>query len=153
MKTVQRGPVFETNSSSTHSITIAGSSKHPRGTLRVDDQGVCRVHPGEFGWEWEEYSDAATKAAYCLTYAKSGDHRDREEMLRRAVLDEVAGCREVAFVPIGSEWHPWGYIDHQSLDEHDVCGPAFASEETLREFIFNTGSILRTGNDNERGPW
>lgn len=153
MKTVTRGPVFETSSSSTHSITIVANSRRPRDTLRVDDLGVCRVHPGEFGWEWEEYSDAATKAAYCLTYAKERKSSEYEEMLLAAIQAELPACRTVEFVPQDAEYYHWGYIDHQALDEEAVCQPAFASVETLREFIFNTGSVLRTGNDNERGPW
>jgi len=59
------------------------------------------------------------------------------------VIEEVTGATEVLFNLSDS------YIDHQS---HDVVGKAFESKETLKEFIFNPKSVLRTGNDNDETP-
>ncbi len=121
---VTRNKVFETNSSSTHSLSIAGG-EYKAEAFPIDN-GICRVHPGEFGW------DVCT------------------QMLIN-VLKAETGC-EVEFVPIPrTEWsfYEWGYIDHQShFGGSDACGCAFESEGKLRDFIFNHESILMTDNDN-----
>lgn len=130
---VTRHAVFETNSSSTHSISIAGDGECSD-TLAVEG-GICEVWEGEFGWEEETYNDAATKASYCLTFAKHNEHH--LAMLRR-VIQEHTGADEVRFMGDG-------YIDHQSSD---VALEAFASDDTLAAFIFNPHSGLTTDNDN-----
>lgn len=170
MKSVRKG-VFETNSSSTHSISISDTVQI-NDTIGIDENGVCHIHCGEFGWEVEEYNDSSSKAAYCLTYLKMasmtpGDRKvmsitdDTLESLNISeymknfytVIKEVTGAKEVRFVP---ECEPdpkdpqsdycWGYIDHQSFE---VCEEAFyAPSENLKNFIFNKNSILITDNDN-----
>ena len=133
--------VFETNSSSSHSISICHGQLTD--TLGVDENGVCEIYPGEFGREVVEYNDAAEKASYCLTYAKClGEDKDYPEMLAQ-VIKKHLGCKEVQLCAMqdGS----WGYIDHQSFD---VCAEAFESEESLIDFIFCQESELKTDNDN-----
>jgi len=157
MKTVTRAGVFETNSSSTHSICIAKDKALILDKLPLDEEGVCRVYPGEFGWEEREYNDAATKASYCLTHVKSrpnyglGTGSD-EEMLLSAVIAQGTDAKQVLFVPQGQDYEgkdDWGYIDHQSIENDGGAGePAFASGEILFNFIFNPASSLITDNDN-----
>jgi hypothetical protein len=150
-----RQKAFETNSSSAHSITIAAGDFVPD-TLYVDDAGVCEIHSGEFGWEIEDYYDAATKAAYCLTWLKSMSNPDEDEEMFVKVIKEMTGAKEVRFVPAFTDetksqfdfWQ-WGYIDHQSgPGEGGALCEAWASEEALKSFIFNTSSVLHTDNDN-----
>lgn len=158
MKVTRHG-VFETNSSSTHSIAIKGG-KYVLDKIPVED-GVCRIYPGEYGWEEEEYYDAATKASYCLTHlwsAKEGQDgykvtpekfASREAMLRD-VIQKATGAEKVEFIEgDDDDYHKRGYIDHQSIEGDGGAGePAWASEESLRDFIFNDNSVLRTDNDN-----
>lgn len=140
-----RPGVFETNSSSTHSICISGDSNCVLDTLYMENETVD-IFSGEFGWEVEQYNDAPTKAAYCLTYIKSHDNNENEEKMLRKVIQEVTGAKTINFVPDGKDsFYKWGYIDHQS---EDVCGEAFESEEKLKAFIFNPHSYLITDNDN-----
>jgi hypothetical protein len=161
-----RRSVFETNSSSTHSISIA-SGAETLDTLPVEYDGVCRIFPGEFGWGVETHTDAATKASYALTWAMScedyhvwsaaggrseetvGNKEEALAMLRE-VIQEATGCREVVFVG-GEEGDddPWGYIDHQSIEGDGGPGKqAFATKQTLRDFIFKPASQLHICNDN-----
>jgi hypothetical protein len=139
--TVTRRGVFETNSSSTHSVTIVqGVGDFVPDTLPMLD-GVCVVYPGEFGWEEEDYNDAATKASYALTYARYRDSLELLEMLTE-VLREGTGVQCVEFRPASAdEDYKWGYIDHQSLD---CAQEVFESVDTLRAFIFNPASTLST---------
>jgi len=146
MKSVTRQGIFETNSSSTHSLSIAGGEYAPDGF--PIQNGKCCVYPAEFGWEEDRHYDAATKASYCLVYAKTaaGDRQTACETMLRDVLTEATG-KPVRFIsdPPGVHIYEWGYIDHQSSD---VCAEAFASKETLRDFIFDPASVLITDNDN-----
>ena len=146
MNEVRRVGVFETNSSSTHSISIVG------GEFTTDhlpiDGGVCAIYPGEFGWDVETFYDAATKASYLLTYAKgAGTASDGLlDMLHRVVAAEMGVA--VEFCPMAG-YYDWGYIDHQSgIGGSDVGADAFASEDAMRAFIFNRASYLHTDNDN-----
>lgn len=151
---VTRTAVFETNSSSTHSISIEGGDYEPD-VFPIHD-GVCEVHPGEFGWERHTFHTPEMKASYCLTYVKASvrlypgtDEGDaaKAQMLKDVLKAETG--REVEFIPIpktDSHSYEWGYIDHQSSD---VCGRAFESKESLRDFIFNPKSALVTANDND----
>ena len=151
METKIRRSVFETNSSSTHSIAIVEGDFSPD-FLPVKD-GVCEIHTGEFGWEVEDYYDAATKAAYCLTWLKQQETRkeDEEQMLIDVIMENT-GAKGVRFIPAFTletkgEWdfYQWGYIDHQSENEPAL---AFKSKKTLAAFIFNPESGLHTDNDN-----
>lgn len=150
MPSVTRHKVFETNSSSTHSICITPGDFKPDTFYRTDN-GTLRLLPGEFGWEQESYRDPWSKASYCLTYVKTGGDPDgsREAMLREVLEKEVG---KVDFIPFGCDpidGNDWGYIDHQShIGHRDACGEAFKSKESLRAFIFNPNSILVTDNDN-----
>lgn len=65
-----RKNIFETNSSSTHSVTINGKDKYEWDALSgyVDDEdGKIHVELGEFGWGYDEYEDAYMKLSYLLT--------------------------------------------------------------------------------------
>ena len=149
MRVIRRA-MFETNSSSTHSITI--DRKWPpskMGKIHVEPDGVCYVYPGEFGWGVEEFRDAAAKASYCYTFATTvAAEEEGKALLDRLakLIREQTGCSEVKFCVLRREGEEnRGYIDHQSKD---VAREAFENDETLRDFIFNPDSILRIDNDN-----
>lgn len=139
MPKVMRKSVFETNSSSTHSICIS-ESKCVMDKLPFEEDGTTIfIHPGEFGWEVEDYFDAATKASYCMMFATTVDPDGGYDRMLQEVIKEETGAKMVLFV------EGEGYIDHQS---HDVAREAFKSKEALRNFIFNPNSRLHTDNDN-----
>ena len=149
---VIRQSIFETNSSSTHSICIADKSSIID-TLPIGPDGICRIYPGEFGWEEEIYHDAITKASYCLTHLKNrglsdSDRLHREQMLLD-VIKNVTKAKRVEFMEYDDDYYKWGYIDHQSIENNGGAGePVFSSRESLYNFIFNPKSILVTDNDN-----
>ena len=82
------------------------------------------------------------------TGEKVGNKEESLAMLRQ-VIQKGTGCREVEFVGGDGEFHSWGYIDHQSIEDDGGPGKeAFASAEKLRDFIFAKQSFIRTDNDN-----
>lgn len=78
MKRVIRRGVFETNSSSTHSVSIVGKNDYTH-TIDVNDLPTPRdlvvdrrynkviTHFGEFGWGPLVYNDPAVKLSYLIT--------------------------------------------------------------------------------------
>jgi len=137
----KRTNVFETNSSSSHSISIASSGTLD--TLEMDENATITLNGGQFGWGYDEYCDALTKANYCAVDC----HKDsRMEQMLIDVIMEHTGCREVV-LNIETDWNSgnWSYIDHQS---QGTSHEAFCDKETLKQFIFNPNSWLIIDNDN-----
>lgn len=142
-KTIRKS-VFETNSSSTHSITL-GKGDFEISKKGLDVEGnIVRIYSGEFGWGPEKFNDAATKASYALTWAKGQVAEEHYLSMLRDVIEKVTGC-EVVFYHCFDEDYSWGYIDHRSSN---VGAEVFGSEEVLKNFIFNPNSVLRVDNDN-----
>ena len=65
MKQVRRS-VFETNSSSTHSITIT-HGKISNNDIHVDRDGYIHTELGDFGWEVCDYRGQAERLSYLVT--------------------------------------------------------------------------------------
>ena len=135
MINIRKG-LFETNSSSSHSIVISEDTDGILDTITPDENGAITLIGGEFGWEWLRYNDALTKANYCAVDCNN----DQDRLNRLAeVIKEHTGAREVIF-ELGKS-----YIDHESVGTtRDAC----IDKETLKNFIFNSKSWLFTGNDN-----
>ena len=152
-----RKNVFETNSSSSHSLTMSQVDIAPQPF--ADDilrKGSITLSKNEYGWEYYRYYDPIGKAEYLMTQLFEGDtpsgspsstaremreENDRFDMLCR-VIEEHTG------VAVYVEPNSSGYIDHQSVGH---CLEAFESEETLKKFLFSPESYIQTGNDNS-GP-
>lgn len=140
MKNIRVG-VFETNSSSTHSISIVANSSGILDSLLPNEEDAIFLTGGEFGWEWQKYNDALTKANYCAVDAQ--DDYAKSCMLVD-VISEHTGVKKV-ILQVDSN----GYIDHQSVG---TTNEIFESSDKLKHFIFDKNSWLFTGNDNEDEP-
>ena len=167
MKRQIRRNVFESNSSSMHSLSISVNDVWD--TLEVDEfENKVVTEFGEFGWEICNYRDAATKLSYIVTMLVEthSDCCSMEELEEtedfqwiNSTVAEYCNCDGIVInnnITYGGEYE-WngkiwkysdhdGYIDHQSvmkikelLDEYGC---------TMEEFIFNTGVVLHTDNDN-----
>lgn len=148
-----RQSAFETNSSSSHSITVSDDSSYDLMDLSLvpDQDGVITLNGQSFGWEWRRYNDAMTKAVYCAV--DNGKDEDTEEddeknnsykNLIKEVIKEQTGAKKVVFNISDDD-----YIDHQSVGtSYEVR----QTKESLRNFIFNKNSWLFTGNDNTEAP-
>lgn len=138
MKTI-RNKVFETNSSSTHSISLVyGECVRDEEMIdRTDfNNPVINLTGGQFGWEIKTYYDALTKANYCAV-----DFYDSEESteLLKETIEEFMG------VPVEIKVYDDSYIDYQS---RGIAREELYAKEELRNFIFNPNSYLHTDNDN-----
>ena len=152
-----RNNVFETNSSSSHSLTMVQGdivpTPLPHSTLRA---GVLVLHKGEYGWEWYRYYDTQAKAAYLFTQLFHDDIPDGDIVTVTAQLREDDArfdmlCRVIeAYTGVIVQAAPGssGYVDHESTGNGLEV---FESDETLRQFLFSSESYIETGNDNS-GP-
>lgn len=142
--------VFETNSSSTHSITVMGGANGIYDTLPVDDNGTVYLTGGEFGWGWEKFSDAITKANYAAVDVFSDPVKS--QMLKEVIMEHT-GAKEVIFN--FTKNYDDDINDNQSYIDHQSVGTSFSAfkdKQTLKNFIFGVDSWLFTGNDNEDPP-
>lgn len=162
MRTIRAG-VFETNSSSTHSLVISGHGDIDT-QYTINGDGLLEIHPYRFGWEWEEYTAAWIKLTYIYLYIKdwvmgnrgyrTPDPDSPYMKLLEDVCKEQTGCVGLIEIPDDDDgFYPLGYIDHQSVEDRDLDYLFENDGQSLRDFIFNKNSILKTGNDNEDGPW
>ena len=161
MKQIRRG-VFETNSSSTHSVTIDHSKGLSTNYLYVSEDGYVHAEFGEFGWEVWNYTDQETRLSYLLTMARclNGcnescyDDVTNEEDIKNfietrdfdrinEVVAEYANCKGLWLDPSD------GYIDHQSREDYRTLDDFLHEYNTdIKEFIFGAGVTLHTDNDN-----
>lgn len=135
----KRVSVFETNSSSSHSIHISDEIALYDTTLIPNTEGIIELEGGEFGWEWARFNDAKTKANYAAVL-ESGANR---ELLIKAIKEQT-GAKEVVF-----KTGEWSYIDHESVNLISEID----SVEKMKNWIFNPNTWLVTGNDNSKGPF
>lgn len=146
-----RQNVFETNSSSTHSITISETymdGVFMDNSLIPNEMGELIFNTGTFGWEVCDYNDAHTKATYLAMYASKYWPKDKVGgqtlgSILKSVLKKQTGAKRVAFDFEGYDT----YIDHQSVENKNFHW-VFETPERIRQFIFNPKSVLHTDNDN-----
>lgn len=153
-----RQSVFETNSSSSHSMTMKkGDLVDQPFTKEELRDGVVKIYVQEYGWEQYRYYNPKNKLSYLLTQITSGDLPDgdshqitsslietneRFAMLSQ-IVKEYCGCE--LLVQPGS-----GYVDHESVG--NGCH-LFRDIEELKLFIFSKDSYIETGNDNSPMNW
>lgn len=143
MSTKIRQGVFETNSSSTHSICIAKDAK-----LSIPKS--LHFDFGEFGWEYDTLDSVEQKASYLYT----GLYHNRREADAKKIVEMLTEKGIKIFVEeptyrgdIGSQYFDSGYVDHgDELNEFldDIC----TDENKLLRFLFSDFSFIITGNDN-----
>ena len=128
--------VFETNSSSTHSLEIGSGYLIDSSDLNLNEDNNLVIELGQFGWEWETYTHFEDLASYVFTAIKS------DESLTRELISLIKFNYPIINEIIISDCD-YSYVDHGS--EHIEGMDA----SDLFDFIFTQGSELETGNDND----
>lgn len=157
MKLQIRQGCFETNSSSSHSLTISSRGNYSYGAIPVfrefynekedkEYKNAVVLTGGEFGWGVDYYQDSLTKANYLAVMLKNYNIGDLE--MFESLLKEETGAEQIIY-DFTDDWDSsnFSYIDHQSADSYTV-EEAYSSKENLKNFIFNRESILIIDNDN-----
>lgn len=168
MKTTIRRGVWETNSSSVHTLSVINESdvkKYPEKVV---------FGSGEFGWENQIYTNTASKAAYIWEILNYMNYYREEYDECKDVLEIIKkikktltknGIKPVFEFPNdtickndnGTVYHYFvnkkgkgdgGYVDHP--DEAVGFVRELADDpKKLLNFLFDKKSWIRTGNDNQ----
>lgn len=145
MRQIRNG-VFETNSSSTHSIAIPKS---------CDNVNYVSFHIDEFGWEWREADPE--DYFYTAIYETSNSASEVEEKIER--LKSILDSHGIGYRFGEVEYHIWhsdyankdylsldyGYIDHGNELKEFVDELLDDGDKLVR---FLSMGFVFTGNDN-----
>jgi hypothetical protein len=136
MKRQIRKGVFETNSSSTHSICIAKNVE-----LNIPDS--LHLEYGEFGWGEDSLQSVEEKASYLFTALMQLEKKEYfNELLKTLARNDVDVTYEA-----NSTASYGGYIDHGG-ELTEFLDDIFEDEKKLSNYLFSPLSFILTGNDN-----
>ena len=147
-----RSNIFETNSSSTHSICITsdrrGLSLPAKLTFRCD----------YFGWSWSELRTPGDKAAYLYASMLSLYPREEVNKMTAKITDALAKegvvCEfeEPEYKAYGSGrlYCENADVDHAGENEHAAfVKHTVNNKNRLLRYLFSENSFVLTGNDND----
>lgn len=140
MKTIRHN-TYETNSSSTHSITIDTENYK-----NIQVPATLTIPLGEFGWEFRKFNDFLSKASYFWTLALYNEEVN-DRMIRLAADHGL----DLQFAQSDGEFY---YVDHGSEHYYDWLkkNPELATDEGLWNFLINESCWIILGNDNSCDP-
>ena len=162
MRKVRRG-VFETNSSSTHSVSIRkGEVRDSYLTVNPEDNKV-HVEFGEYGWGYKSLRSQSERLSYLCTMlmmteasrANSVDDIFETEGFKQInnLIAEKCSCDGICFDD-KIQFKDWdidinGYIDHQSYEDYSSIQEFLNDYNTnIVDFVFNDGVTVIIDNDN-----
>lgn len=174
MKTIRRN-VFETNSSSTHSVSVSNknSSYCEDYCLNpfIDYDDKVHVRFGEFGWEIDSYGTPYGKLQYVVTMlaeTEGSKVSTLDEFFEtdgfKLINDAVADYCHCDGIWIDSDMkmncYEWNgtthiYLDHDGYIDHQSCETYNSVQDFLddygvdiTQFLFDSGVVIHTDNDN-----
>ena len=156
---------FVSNSSSSSFIIISSDGCTTQ-NIRTSDGVFILGEYGEveFGWQTEKYDDMYSKINFCYIQAKQINNQNYLDMLEKELKEQFPEINTILPI-ISDDWkcedtkisHPvdysdiqlrYGYIDHQSSSIESQNLNMFDSEESLKNFLFNSSSYIQNDNDN-----
>lgn len=145
MKQIRKN-VFETNSSSVHTLQISNDGLEPS-ELKLNKNGNIEIEFGEFEKDYRIYNTQYEKLQYLISFIayNYGYYYDLDELYEnydfitvRDAVCEYTGANNIIVV---GETQP--HIDHQSADE---CVIRLYKDEIIN-FVFNKFITLKTDCD------
>lgn len=160
MKITIREGVWETNSSSVHSISISNKGMR-KCKLKPKKDGYIHVKVRYWGTDLEYFPNQKDKLSYLLTCVAyltgcgngwadySNFYEDyRFKYIEEAVrhyYEETTGKYDCLGIKVDNLEK--AEIDHQSIPEYDVPFVNVWNEKSIQEFIFNSYISLKTDCD------
>lgn len=140
-----RNGMFETNSSSTHTIIVTDSKTEPG--LFVD------FAIGEFGWSFKKLTTINDKASYLYTIACENLCRDVYQDLYEILVKYGVKCSCSVPAVIRHESYgdylDNGYVDHAcDCEARNFVDRMLNHEHALIKYLFSEESFVVMGNDN-----
>ena len=164
MKKQIRKGVFETNSSSTHTMVIA--TNLPEGEPVLPEE--LRFRYGEFGWEhgelktpkekasylytalvYELYNEASLWNQYILFIANTLKENNVNAIFEGEITSEIRTNDSGTYIVYVTD--PESYVDHGS-EALEFVDAVCTDKELLINYLFSDKSFIITGNDNDEDP-
>lgn len=148
-----RKNIFETNSSSTHSIVCSDVPLND-----IDYDVFIPFSIGSFGWEMQVLDDSWSRASYFYTAACELYERDvKDDIIEllaplgiECIFNEECAPHFEFYQYNGTEG--WFYLDNGGIDHCDGCEEfvkaLMGDGEKLARFLLSDKSFVVTGNDN-----
>ncbi len=143
-----RKGVFETNSSSVHSLVISNEGREPS-EFKLNKDGEIEIDFGQFGKDKRIYTSQYDKLSYLITclYYLSGweisDIYDRREF--REIQEAICKYTGATGIKIIGEQEP--EIDHQSQPYDGIEIINVYDDDKVINFVFNKYVLLKTDCD------
>ena len=141
MKKAIRTNIFETNSSSTHTISISRNFD----ATKYQFPKTLVFQGGEFGWEVEIYDDVDSRCRYLYT-ALCSIYEGNELEAKKKHIEEVLQKYGVVAAFAKFEYYDDGYIDHYN-GTIELINYVFENENNLLNYLFGD-TFIYTYNDN-----
>lgn len=139
----KRNKVFETNSSSTHCITVSDRNNGKYDlpiTIKPDWYG-------EFGWQWETWSSIEEKLAYMIRCLIAYDYTKETLQDKIKPIQERLHSLGINFeLPTYDDWQD-GYVDHEDWYQEEM-EDIYNNDNDLLNFLLSENSYIEGGNDN-----
>lgn len=143
-----RNHVFETNSSSVHSLVISNDGREPSDFV-LNEEGKIEIDFGEFGRELRLYTSQYDKLSYlitCLYYLSGYNVEDIYEKWEFENI-ENAICLYTGATGIKILGKVEPYINHQSIPSYDIEIINTYDKDAVINFVFNKNVSLKTDGD------
>lgn len=168
MKIVRNG-VFETNSSSCHSLILNGKMDGAKAPIYGE---VLHIYPESYGWETVTYEGVLDKLTYIVSSMISSDNMNSLYDLLAKIIEENNNIKEIVIVGDSGkysfdavkwrkadEFHRkdlfWSELENISENEDDICvdhqSAGLYSDLTIDEIYYlitSDDSVIITSNDN-----
>lgn len=168
MKIVRNG-VFETNSSSCHSLILNGKMDGAKTPIYGE---VLHIYPESYGWETVTYEGVLDKLTYIVSSMISSDNMNSLYDLLAKIIEENNNIKEIVIVGDSGkysfdavkwrkadEFHRqdlfWSELENISENEDDICvdhqSAGLYSNLTMDEIYYlitSDDSVIITSNDN-----
>lgn len=143
-----RNEVFESNSSSVHTLTISKAGREPSKFI-PDKDGYIHVDYGQFGKNYEIYDSQYDKLSYLVTlcyYCANVYGETRDTYQFKCIEDAIIEYTECNGIIIDEVEIP--EIDHQSQPwDGDITFINVYDEDSIIDFVFNKYVALKTSCD------
>lgn len=138
-----RQGVFETNSSSTHSIVI------PKKTDKTAQ--YIEFHIGEYGWENEKVLDTPSYLYTAILYTETKDGAVEKIQRIKDVLNAHGIGYSFEKPKYDNRYYDYEYLDNGYIDHgNELCDfidTILDDEDMLLRYLFD--GVVYTGNDNQ----
>lgn len=164
MKRAIRSNVWETNSSSMHTVTVRGK-RNINNYNHINN--IIEVYLHEYGWDGDPCDDFMSKLAYAMSMVLNTEYPsfnsyDDDFVVDQEILEELPGyktlinaisehgyCEKIVIKRWNGHYYPYGYIDHQSCEDYHSLQDFLDDWNVDAErYLFDDGVVVWIDNDN-----